>query len=51
MRELAYERAHEMGVWFLSETKMEHCVPLCREDSHEMGVSFTLRRRWNAVCP
>jgi hypothetical protein len=29
-----------MGVSFLSETDMEHCVPLCGEDSHEMGVSF-----------
>jgi hypothetical protein len=27
-------------VLFLSETKMERCVPLCREDAHEMGVSF-----------
>jgi hypothetical protein len=27
-------------VSFLSKTEMEHCVPLCREDSHDMGVSF-----------
>jgi hypothetical protein len=27
-------------VSFLSETEMERCVPLCREDSHEIGVSF-----------
>ena len=29
-----------MGVLFLSETEMEHCVPLCRKDAHEMGMSF-----------
>jgi hypothetical protein len=29
-----------MGVSFLSETEMECCVPLWREDAHEMGVSF-----------
>jgi hypothetical protein len=27
-------------VSFLFETEMERCVPLYREDSHEMGVSF-----------
>jgi hypothetical protein len=27
-------------VLFLSETEMERCVPLCREDAHVMGVSF-----------
>jgi hypothetical protein len=27
-------------VSFLSMTEMERCVPLCREDAHEMGVSF-----------
>jgi hypothetical protein len=38
------EEAHELGVWFLSETEMECCVPLCGE-AHELGVSFSLRRR------
>jgi hypothetical protein len=27
-------------VSFLSETEMERCGPLWREDAHEMGVSF-----------
>jgi hypothetical protein len=27
-------------VSFLFDTEMEQCVPLCREDAHEMGVSF-----------
>jgi hypothetical protein len=35
--------SHELGVWFLSETKMECCVPLCGE-AHELGVSFSLRK-------
>ena len=43
--ESSCERAHELGVLFLSETKMERCVPLCREDAHEKGVSFSLRQR------
>jgi hypothetical protein len=38
------EEAHELGVWFLSETDMECCVFLCGE-AHELGVSFSLRRR------
>jgi hypothetical protein len=25
-------------VSFLSATEMQRCVPLCREDAHEMGV-------------
>jgi hypothetical protein len=33
-----------MGVSFLSETEMECHVPLCGEDSHEMGVSFEMKR-------
>jgi hypothetical protein len=33
-----------MGVWFLYEMDMEHCVPLCGEDSQEMGVSFEMTR-------
>jgi hypothetical protein len=40
LSESACERAHEMGVSFLSETEMERCVPLCGKDAHEMGVSF-----------
>ena len=33
-----------MGVSFLSETEMERCVPMSREDAHEMGVSFAMKR-------
>jgi hypothetical protein len=29
-----------MGVSFLFDMEMEHCVPLHREDAHDMGVSF-----------
>jgi hypothetical protein len=39
------EEAYEMGVWFLSKTKMECCVPLWGEEAHELGVSFSLRQR------
>jgi hypothetical protein len=28
-------------VLFLSKTKMERYVPLCKEDAHELGVSFS----------
>jgi hypothetical protein len=38
------EESHELGVWFLSETEMQCCVPLCAE-AHELGVSFSLRKR------
>jgi hypothetical protein len=31
-------------VSFLSDTDMERCVPLCGEDSDEMGVSFEMKR-------
>jgi hypothetical protein len=31
-------------VSFLSEIEMERRVPLCREDAHEMGVSFEMKR-------
>jgi hypothetical protein len=51
LSESACERAHQMGVLFLSKMEMERCVPLCREDAHELGVSFSLRQRWNLVCP
>jgi hypothetical protein len=36
---------------FLSKTEKERCVPLCGEDAHELGVSFSLRQGWNVVCP
>jgi hypothetical protein len=38
-------------VSFLFETKMERCVPLCREDAHEMGVSFLLKMEMERCVP
>jgi hypothetical protein len=40
-----------MGVSFLSKTKMEHCVPLCREEAHEMGVSFLFETEMERCVP
>jgi hypothetical protein len=40
-----------MGVSFLFETKMEHCVPLCREDAHDMGVSFLSETKMEDYVP
>ena len=36
---------------FLSETKMERCVPLCREDAHEMGLSFLFETEMERCVP
>jgi hypothetical protein len=38
-------------VLFLSETEMERCVPLCGEDSHEMGVSFLSETEMECCVP
>jgi hypothetical protein len=57
LSESSCERAHELGVpmrWVCRSSlrrEMERCVPLCREDAHELGVSFSLRQRWNVMCP
>jgi hypothetical protein len=52
LSELACERAHEMGVSFLSETEMERCVPLCGVKMPMRWVCrSSLRLRWNDVCP
>jgi hypothetical protein len=38
-------------VSFLSKTEMERCVPLCREDAHEMGVSFLSETKMERCVP
>jgi hypothetical protein len=37
-------------VWFLSETEMECCVPLCRE-AHELGVWFLSETEMECCVP
>jgi hypothetical protein len=45
------EEDHELGVWFLSETKMERCVPVWGEKAHELGVWFLSEKKMECCVP
>jgi hypothetical protein len=40
-----------MGVWFLSETKMERCGPMWGEEADELGVWFLSETEMECCVP